>query len=69
MFDAQAFYVELRKNGLTVPELAKILKISKVTLYRKISGESDFFRSEIQQCRELFGKEAADRIFFATEVA
>ena len=69
MFNADVFYTELRKLGMSVPDLAKLLGISKVTLYRKISGESDFFRDEIQKCRELFGKDAADKIFFADEVA
>ena len=69
MFNQERFYDELKKLSMSVPELAKHLGISKVTLYRKIYGESDFFRDEIQKCRELFGKEAADEIFFAAEVA
>ena len=69
MFNERAFYEEMKRLGMSVPELAKHLGISKVTLYRKISGESDFYRDEIQKCRELFGKEAAEGIFFADEVA
>lgn len=69
MFNEELFHSELKKLGMTVPALAKHLGISKVTLYRKISGESDFYRDEIQKCRELFGKDAADNIFFAAEVA
>lgn len=69
MFNSAAFFEALAKAGMSVPSLAHSLGISKVTLYRKISGESDFVRSEIQTCREIFGKEAADLIFFAEEVA
>lgn len=69
MFDVEAFYQELRQIKMSVPALAEYLGINKTTLYRKISGESDFVRSEIQKCRELFGAEAADKIFFAHEVA
>lgn len=69
MFDSKAFFEALNNAKMSVPQLAKTLGISKVTLYRKISGESDFVRSEIQRCREIFGKEAADKIFFADEVA
>lgn len=69
MFNSTAFFEALNKAGMSVPNLAQMLGISKVTLYRKISGESDFVRSEIQTCREIFGKEAADQIFFASEVA
>lgn len=69
MFDEKLFHSELKKLGMTVPALAKYLGICKVTLYRKISGKSDFYRDEIQKCQELFGKDLADRIFFAAEVA
>lgn len=69
MFDAEVFYKELKRIGMSVPGLANILGINKTTLYRKISGESDFVRWEIQKCRDLFGTEAADKIFFANEVA
>lgn len=69
MFDAEAFWAELKRVKMSVPELANYLGINKTTLYRKISGESDFVRMEIQKCRELFGSEAADKIFFAHEVA
>lgn len=69
MFNEERFNAELKKLGMSVPELAKHLGISKVTLYRKIYGQSDFYRDEIQKCRELFGKDAADKIFFDTEVA
>lgn len=68
MFSEELFHSELKKLGMTVPALAKHLGISKVTLYRKISGESDFRRGEIQKCRELFGKNAADKVFFADEI-
>lgn len=63
----ELFCFELKKVGMTVPELAKYLGISKVTLYRKISGESDFYRDEIQKCRELFGIDVADSIFFVND--
>lgn len=69
MFDVEAFWAELKRVKMSVPELANYLGINKTTLYRKISGESDFVRTEIQKCRELFGSEAADKIFFAHEVA
>lgn len=69
MFDQKAFFDAIGALGLSVPELAKTIGISKVTLYRKVSGESDFTRGEIQICMKIFGKETADRIFFAPEVA
>ncbi len=69
MFDQQAFFDCLKEHKMSVQELAERLGISRVTLYRKVSGESDFTRREIQICREIFGVEACERIFFAKEVA
>ena len=69
MFDQKAFFDCLEEKKMSVSELAKYLDISRVTLYRKVSGESDFGRKEIQKCRDLFGVEACDRIFFAIVVA
>lgn len=69
MFDAKAFFECLNKNRMSVAELAESLGISRATLYRKISGESDFNRKEIQKCRELFGEQVCNAIFFAIEVA
>lgn len=69
MFDSKEFFEAVQRANLSIPKLAEILGINKVTLYRKISGESDFGRAEIQKCRDIFGKEAADKIFFADVVA
>ena len=69
MFDANALFDCLKEHKMSMQELAKCLGISRVTLYRKTAGESDFTRGEIQKCRELFGVEACERIFFALEVA
>lgn len=39
----------LKKADSSVEELAKYLNISKATVYRKLSGESDFYREEIDK--------------------
>lgn len=69
MFDAKAFFDCLKKNRMSPAELAGQLGINRATLYRKISGESDFNRKEIQKCRELFGEQECNAIFFAPDVA
>ncbi len=69
MFDKKAFFDSLERHSITVPKLAEIMGINTVTLYRKISGESDFKRGEIQKCRELLGEEDCNLIFFAPKVA
>lgn len=54
-------------HGKTFEDLAKSLGINLSTFYRKLSGESDFTRNEIQIVRSELGLsiEDVDRIFFA----
>ena len=65
MFDRKRFEHALLDVGISKTELAHKLGISTVTLYRKMSGESDFFRNEIKIIRSLIGTEQAEAIFFA----
>lgn len=69
MFDEKALFDCLKEHNMSVQELAEKLDINRVTLYRKIAGESDFTRREIQRCRDIFGGEVCERIFFAPGVA
>lgn len=51
--------------------IANKLGINATTLYRKINGESDFTRGEVQLLRMILGltTDEADRIFFAEKLA
>ena len=42
------------EKGYTVEQVANVIGINTITLYRKINGKSEFLRSEIQQIRMLF---------------
>ena len=52
---------------MSTRDIARILGINEATLYRKISGESDFTRNEIQLFRQALGLTSCeiDAIFFA----
>lgn len=52
---------------LTMAAVAEYLNVNVATLYRKISGESDFTRSEIQKLRKLLKLSMCEtvEIFFA----
>lgn len=67
MFQENEFRAEIARRGLTIKEVAKMLGIDPVSLYRKMKGESDFFRNEIQTIREKFSLTDNDviKIFFA----
>ena len=60
---------EIKKKGISLKELAETLGISKVALYRKINGKSDFKLCEMQKIAEIVGLETAIPIFFAKEVS
>lgn len=65
MFDEKAFRRMVEDKNLTLDDVAKALDISKVTLYRKMSGESDFYRREMEQVRNLLQAGNMENIFFA----
>lgn len=68
MFDELAMLTLLRKKKKTQEEWAKYLGINKATLHRKMIGESDFWRDEIQKTCDFLGEEELNSIFFAKEV-
>lgn len=47
MFLKNELRAEIVKHGMTIESLAKAINISDSAMYRKMSGESDFFRNEI----------------------
>ena len=65
MFRIEKFKAALVENGLTVADVAVAMGISKQALYRKMNGESDFYREEIQVFRKLINRDNVDDIFFA----
>lgn len=48
MFNKRLFKAQVVLKGKTLRAVAKELGIDEATLYRKMNGESDFFREEIQ---------------------
>jgi transcriptional regulator with XRE-family HTH domain len=67
MFNKNAFKAKVVGAGMTLAEVAAKIGINPATLGRKMSGESDFTRAEIQKMRSILGMTAADAdaIFFA----
>lgn len=48
MFNEDAFREAIRAKGENIEMAAKVMGMNKVTLYRKMAGESDFYRKEMQ---------------------
>ena len=69
MFNEKAFRRAVEDSNLTLADIAERLGISKATLYRKINGKSDFYRSEIQIIAQAIGEEKIFDIFFSSKVA
>lgn len=65
MFLEDLFRKALKEHNLTITDVAAHLGISTVTLYRKMSGESDFYRAEINLIKQLLPKTDVYPIFFA----
>jgi len=70
VFNRNKLRGKLAEANMTIEALANALGINSVTLYRKMSGESDFSRSEMQIIRQTFRLSAGemDEIFFAPEL-
>ena len=67
MFNRNALKGKTVEHGFTMEDLAKNIGINPATLYRKMSGESDFTRAEIISIRDTLSLSAAEVefIFFA----
>ena len=66
MFNKNKFRAKVIEKGFTMKQIAEVLYISEVTLYRKINGTSDFTRKEIQKLKEILKLDAktTEEIFF-----
>lgn len=69
MFDKNGFMAYVDKRGVKMTAVARAMGICTTTLYRKINGESDFTRAEIQRCCDFFNVREMNDIFFAQEVS
>lgn len=65
MFDKMQFKKVVSGAGLTMKDVAIKLDIDLSTLYRKMNGQSDFFRNEIITLCEILHIENPHEIFFA----
>ncbi len=67
--NVRALMIILTQNNCSVPQLAKLLCISKSSIYRKLSGVCDFSRAEIAVMKKMFSlsSEKLVEIFFCGE--
>jgi len=67
MFDKALFKYTVEKKQQTLESVAEHIGINPATLYRKMSGISDFNRKEIQEIKEflVLSDEESNSIFFA----
>lgn len=65
MFDEKKFRKLIKEKGFSISDIASALNINPSTLYRKMSGESDFYRGEIQILCKLLELKNPSEIFFA----
>ena len=68
MFNRKAFQLAVISADTTYEDVAKAIGINASTLYRKISGQSEFTRSEIQSICEVLKLDSPMDIFFTDEL-
>ena len=59
----------MKKHGISSEKITEIIGISRSTFYRKLNGESDFYRSEILAMGTVLPREEINRIFFDQKVS
>lgn len=64
MFDVKKFNAAIALKGENQQEAARVMGINPATLYRKIRGESDFYRTEIEAFCNHYNVSPSE-IFFA----
>lgn len=71
MFNRSRFIATVKDKNLRQEDVASALSINGSTLYRKMAGDSDFTRAEIQKLRNLLSLsvEEAEVIFFTVTPA
>ncbi|MEE3402537.1 MAG: helix-turn-helix transcriptional regulator [Acutalibacteraceae bacterium] len=67
MFDKNKLKAKMVEKGYSVEQIAQKLGINSVTVYRKLSGETEFTRNEIAMLKSILSLtiEEIDNIFFA----
>lgn len=70
MFDKALFIYHVTRKNMTLGAISAMLKINPATLTRKMSGESDFTRDEVQRLKNFLELSVvdADKVFFAEEL-
>lgn len=71
MFKREVFMAEVTLQKTSVEAIAKKIGISKASFYRKMNGQSDFYRKEILDicaCLHL-DKQKMGEIFFDEKVS
>lgn len=71
MFHKNKFRGKVVERGLTLADVSAGIGVNPATLTRKMSGESEFTRSEIQKIRNILNlsDEELNGIFFAEKLA
>lgn len=60
---------EMKKKGVSIEEMCKVIGISRSAFYRKCNGISEFTQSEIQTIVDYLKLESPMGIFFANQVS
>ena len=69
MFDRKRLQAQMVLKGITGKELATKIGISETTLYRKMSDDGDFSRTEIKKIMTVLDIADPVPIFFTEELA
>lgn len=64
LINKNLFLASIKEISVSTKDLANLLGISIVTLYRKINSKSEFTHSEINKLRTILSEDKIQKIFF-----
>lgn len=67
--DKDLLEFQMKRAGVNIVEMCRILGISRSAFYRKCNGKSEFTLSEIQKIVQTLGLESPIPIFFKEKVS
>lgn len=70
VFNEKLFRMALLREEVSLQQISELLGINLATLYRKMRGNSDFYRDEIQKICDFLhlGLKEKEAIFFDQEI-
>ena len=67
--DSARLEYEMKKRGISIDDMCRLLNMSRTAFYRKRTGDSEFTQREIQSIMDILNIDSPMGIFFTEKVS